>query len=62
MITISTSEGRSFVLRKSSNGRASAVQKEVVGFGTGARLELIFKICDVAYVRMEGLGPFTLNL
>jgi hypothetical protein len=38
IITISASEGKFSVLRKSLKGRVSAVQNEVVGLGTGARL------------------------
>jgi hypothetical protein len=40
-ITISASEGKFSVLRKSLKGRVSAVQNEVVGLGTGARLVVI---------------------
>lgn len=56
MITISAFEGRSLVLRKSSKGRASAFQKEVVGLGTGARSGAILKCffrLEVADVKFE---------
>jgi hypothetical protein len=43
IITISTSGGKLSVLRKSLKGRASAVQNEVVGLGTGARSVVILR-------------------
>jgi hypothetical protein len=48
IITMSASDGRSGVLRKSLNGNVSAVQNEVVGFGTGARLAAIVEVLRAA--------------